>query len=462
MADTPGSYGGEGKRFEYNGKQLYTIVDAKTGEATFYEDKNIFGSIKLGTMKPGEDFVPFRDKTKIADYDSVFQGDDSRKFLNTQNQKELRQQIEKAVFDGQVNGDPPVPPTTARLRTNQLLDPDFNGTIANPNQSEEESAAQAAAEGVEGLTEDFDEIINSDLAEAASGTRKGAGSFGNFSYPKGRNQSQDFMKFTLLEYKPKAIGSGADGAGFGFGDRVRKGPNGESGDRTILGSCSLPIPGGIKDENGCDWQGDTMSELQIQGAAIARSALGQGDKNLEQAGDALAARVGGNNEDLKKAIANVFAGKAVGVQRLMARTTGMIFNPNLELLFDKPTLRGFQFSFDLVPRSKEEADEVIKIIKFFKQGMSPIRSESNLFLLSPHVFQVHYVLNGDGNQDHPYIGKMKECAMTNFAVDYTPQQNYSTLTDGYMTAYKISMQMKELEPVFNDDYGDGNEVEIGF
>jgi len=130
----------------------------------------------------------------------------------------------------------------------------------------------------------------------------------------------------------------------------------------------------------------------------------------------------------------------------------MIFNPNLELLFDKPTLRGFQFTFDLIPRSKKEAEEVVKIIRFFKQGMSPIRSESNLFLLSPNVFQVHYVLNGDGTNDHPYIGKMKECAMTNFAVDYTPQQNYSTLTDGFMTAYKIAMQLKELEPVFNDDY----------
>lgn len=146
----------------------------------------------------------------------------------------------------------------------------------------------------------------------------------------------------------------------------------------------------------------------------------------------------------------------------MTRSTGLIFNPNLELLFDKPVLRGFQFSFDLIPRSRKEAEEVIKIIKFFKQGMAAIRSESNLFLLSPNVFQVHYVLNGDGNTDHPYIGKMKECAMTNFSVDYTPQANYSTLQDGFMTAYKISMQMKELEPVFNDEYGDGDAIEIGF
>ena len=64
MADTPGLYGGEGKRFEYNGKQLYTIVDAKTGEATFYEDKSIFGSIKLGTMKKGETLYPLEIKQK--------------------------------------------------------------------------------------------------------------------------------------------------------------------------------------------------------------------------------------------------------------------------------------------------------------------------------------------------------------------------------------------------------------
>ena len=58
------------------------------------------------------------------------------------------------------------------------------------------------------------------------------------------------MKFTLLEYKPKKILS-SSGSGFGFGDRLRVGPGGKPADRTILGSVSLPIPGGIKDENRC-------------------------------------------------------------------------------------------------------------------------------------------------------------------------------------------------------------------
>ena len=451
------TYGGENKRFPSNidgGKQFYVIVDAKTGEATYYEDKGILPSVKLGTKKPGEDFQP------TTQLNAVFNQEQQKRFLSEENQKKLDQQARKAVVDG--NKAAGVDPETAELRANELLDPDRTKALTDPNQAGDESAAELAQEGLDDINSGFDDLANSDVAQANANTKKGPGSFGDHSYPVDRNQSQDFMKFTLLEYKPKKIGSGPTGSGFGFGGRPRVGPNGQSSDRTILGSVSLPIPGGIKDENGADWQGGTMNQMEIEAAGVARGALGVSGETAGEAARGTAGRLGANNEVVKKAIGEVLAGKAVGVQGLMTRTTGMIFNPNLELLFDKPTLRGFQFSFDLVPRSKNEAEEVVKIIRFFKQGMSPIRSESNLFLLSPNVFQVHYVLNGDGSNDHPYIGKMKECAMTNFAVDYTPQQNYSTLTDGFMTAYKITMRLKELEPVFNDDYGTGSPVEIGF
>lgn len=293
------------------------------------------------------------------------------------------------------------------------------------------------------------------------GTKSGAGSFGKLSYPKDRRSTQDFMKFSLLEYEAKQVGSGTGGGGFGFGDRARVGPNGESSGRTILGSVSLPIPGGIKDENGAVWGPDKMDEMKIQASSLARAMTGASGEDAGDAAKKIVDRIGGNSEDVKKALQETLSGNAVGARNLLSRMTGMVMNPNLELLFQEPTLRPFTFSFDLAPRNKEEADEVIKIIKFFKQGMSPIRSESNLFLKSPHTFQVHFVKGGT-TDENPFIGKMKECAMTSFAVDYTPQQNYSTLAGGYMTAYKISMSLKELEPVFNDDYGDEDTVEIGF
>ena len=85
--------------------------------------------------------------------------------------------------------------------------------------------------------------------------------------------------------------------------------------------------------------------------------------------------------------------------------------------------------------------------------MSPIRTEGNLFLLAPHTFQVHFV-HAPSEAEHPFIGKMKECALKTFSTDYTPENNYSTLKDGFMASYSITMEFQELEPVYNDDYRD--------
>ena len=146
-------------------------------------------------------------------------------------------------------------------------------------------------------------------------------------------------------------------------------------------------------------------------------------------------------------------------------------NPNMELLFSAPGMRNFSFAFTLAPRNQNEAMTIIKIIRFFKQGMAPIRSKSRLFLKSPHTFRLAYKRNGSessgfGVKDHPYLNKFKECALNTFSVDYTPNANYSTYEDGVMTSYQITMNFQELNPIYNDDYGDvprgGLPAEIGF
>lgn len=200
--------------------------------------------------------------------------------------------------------------------------------------------------------------------------------------------------------------------------------------------------------------------------ATAKLALG----GLEGAGagakalDEVAGAVQANTGPAKEAVKQFFAGKITGTTGLLKRTKGATINPNLELLFNGPALRPFSFQFRLSARSKDEAEEIIRIIRFFKQGMAPIRTEGNLFLLAPHTFQVHFV-HAPSNGEHPYIGKMKECALKTFSTDYTPENNYTTLRDGFMTSYTISMEFQELEPVYNDDYTDldGNaDSQIGF
>ena len=309
-------------------------------------------------------------------------------------------------------------------------------------------AGESPSESTDGLST-LPDGTTTDLGEDRAGTRN---KFGNHVFPKSMDPGQDVLKFNMMKYVPKKF----DQKTFGFEDRA-KDTRGRS-----IGSVILPIPAGIGDANAVSWGGNSMSAIQ---AALAQAALAA-ISNPEKGVDSLltsAQKVADNSGEVGTALANTLAGMASGNQNLITRTTGAILNPNLDLLFQAPTLRPFNFNFSLSPRDPKEAETVMKIIRFFKQGMSPIRSKSNLFLKSPHTFQLQYLLReGRRSREHPFINKFKECALQSFGVQYTPTGNYSTFSDGVMTQYNISMTFTELEPVFNDDYGDQDLAEIGF
>ena len=272
------------------------------------------------------------------------------------------------------------------------------------------------------------------------GTRR---EFGNFVYPETlRKTEQDVIKFTILQYQPKGFKARENSLDF-FGERnVMKG-------RKPVGTVVLPIPGGIGDSNSCDWGENSMTAMQAAIANIGLSFLTGTD--LAQQIGSTAKGVQQNKEQIKEALSNSIVEAATGGQgaALLQRTKGVIMNPNMELLFKKPQLRPFTFTFKLAPRSRTEAIQVINIIRTFKQSMAPIRSESNLFLRTPHTYRLQYMSRG---KVHPYLNMFKECALTNLNMKYTPDGNYATYEDGVMTAYEMTMQFKELEPVFNDDY----------
>ena len=274
-------------------------------------------------------------------------------------------------------------------------------------------------------------------------------------------EDQDVIQFTALTYKTKEI------KGFSFGARERVTVGG-GGPRSV-GTVTLPIQSGIKDNNAAGWADDKMDPAQMAAAAFALGGIEGGLEGIGAQTKEMSKQIRKDPEQFKTAIGGIFASKAAGVQNLVSRTEGKVINPNLELLFKEPSLRPFNFTFRLSPRNATEAATVVQIIRFFKKNMSPQKGDggsggagANLFLKAPNTFQVHYLLAG--GEEHKYIGMMKECAMTGFQVDYTPENNYATLKDGYMASYVITMTLKELEPVFTEDY-DGDDVPtdaIGF
>ena len=325
------------------------------------------------------------------------------------------------------------------------------GTESENSQDNPRPTPEQSAE-VNALTGSATDVLNAGAGKAAAGTRESG--FGSYVFPKSLRQGtdgQDFLKFDMLKYEPRDF----DDKTFSFKKRS------DTNKRTI-GTVILPIPGGIQDGQSVGYGDSRMTPLDMAKANIALSTVAEGfGAGVEAAGDAVTNLSNAMGEN-KKALAAVIAGMAAGAGDMLTRTTGAVTNPNMELLFNGPSLRTFSFQFLLAPRSQDEAKTIIQILRFFKQGMSPIRTKSRLFLKSPHTFQLSY-RNSKG-QDHKYLNKFKECALASFGVNYTPNGNYSTYEDGVMTAYQMSMTYRELNPIYNDVYGNDGSLpaEIGF
>ena len=277
--------------------------------------------------------------------------------------------------------------------------------------------------------------------------------FPNLRYPVNIDKTkQDIIKFDMHEYVPSTIVGGEKQIGFS---------RGELG--SPIGSVVLPIPSGISDQNKADWGSSSMTALDVAKVDIAKTAIFDG---LSQGVDKFSSyidKIKKNPGATADAVGTSLAAAAAGVQgqELLSRTTGQVLNPNMELLFKGPSLRPFSFKFKLSPRDKDEANEVIKIMRFFKQGGAPIRSKSNLFLKSPHIFRIKYVKMGENGELHRGLNAFKTCALQSFGVNYTPTGNYATYSDGVMVSYDITMSFSEITPIFNDDY-DMDDSFIGF
>ena len=158
-------------------------------------------------------------------------------------------------------------------------------------------------------------------------------------------------------------------------------------------------------------------------------------------------------------IASYFAAQAVGNNSLFTRGTGKVLNPNLELLFTGPNLRSFNYTYKFTPREEREAREVKRIIKFLKKNMAPIREKGRMFLKTPNVFKLKYFFK-NGRQ-HPFLNKIKMCALRSFDVEYTPDGSYMTYDDGSMTSYQVTMNFGELNPIYAEDFDDDSN-DMGF
>ena len=285
--------------------------------------------------------------------------------------------------------------------------------------------------------------------------------FSPLRYPNSRiDTDSDYLEIRVVEYKPPGFDTSGEQALIGNStDELQE--NIEN----PLGFIFLPIPENIQDSNAVSWGDDSINGLAaigMKGAmeAIKNPSLFEGAK---KAGKTVIGGIGdlAGDAGTQDAVASFFASKAVNVlggnttlDGVLARSSGKIINPNMELLFNGVTLRSFSFSFDLAPRDEKESDTIKRMLRIFKQNMQAKKSSdggntSGLFLRSPNVFQLNYKT---GRRNHNFLHKFKPMALLNMAVNYTGGGTYATYDDTTPVHMKLDLSFQELNPVYSEDY----------
>jgi hypothetical protein len=220
----------------------------------------------------------------------------------------------------------------------------------------------------------------------------------------------------------------------------------------------LPIPQQVTDSLTVGYAEDTLNPLQAAGMALASKGITDPGKAAGAIGRMIEGATKGINKSDIDALTTVLAGKAinqlganVNPQSLITRSSGQILQSNLELLFSNVTLRTFPFVFDFTPRDPQEAQIVKDIIRTIKRA-TVAKKGGGLFINSPDLFQFQYIANG--NQDHPFLNKFKVGVLENISVDYTASGTYSTYSDKTPVHIRMSLTMKEINPVYAEDYDD--------
>jgi len=226
----------------------------------------------------------------------------------------------------------------------------------------------------------------------------------------------------------------------------------------------LPIPQNISDTVSVTWGEDTINAISATGVAVA-NAIQEGNPGAALEVFKNAVTSGAKNEDTMNAAKNLISSTAVNTlggnvsaTGLISRATGMVMNNNLELLFQGVNLRSFPFTFDLAPRSREEAQEILLIIRTLKKEMTARNNAAKvggntedvaLFISSPSIFQLTYK---SGNRKHPFLHTFKPCALTGCGVNYTASGTYATYENGAPVHMQLTLEFKELNPIYSEDY----------
>ena len=236
----------------------------------------------------------------------------------------------------------------------------------------------------------------------------------------------------------------------------RKNPKGR------IGTVSLYLPPKLESKYSADWQ-------KMQFGALGAGFSNTNGFNLGGAIGAAAATGGSYLLELAKSfLQNTPQVENLSLNGLVGATLGISFNDNTIQTFNKMNPRTFDFEYIMIAKSLTEVVYIKEIIRQFKLSMHPSAGSNatGIFLEYPYIWRItpggyknsrSDVFTGLESENFlDFLPKTDLCALVDMKVDYTPDNNISLNTAGFVQAVRLSLSFIELITLTREDIDKSN------
>ena len=246
----------------------------------------------------------------------------------------------------------------------------------------------------------------------------------------------------------------------------------------------LPIPQDLSNELQAVWTGKQFTTGGR--AAIAGLAGGQfhyASKMLDNITGHMKAAQTAINTAVLNAIPGV--GGNIDFNDVSGSTSGIVINPNAELMYDSPEMREVGMVFKMVPRNKDESNIIRDIYQTFRKASLPSfggsdnaeklfvsetedgtgaaselgdQDEINMITAENNWIRVPALCKFTfmkGGSKHPHLIQFKPCAISKVEVNYTADGTYATYSDGAPLSVELTLNFMETKVIFRKDVGKG-------
>jgi hypothetical protein len=244
--------------------------------------------------------------------------------------------------------------------------------------------------------------------------------------------------------------------------------------KRVLRAISLYVPETLVFDNQQTWDTPSLiDKLGILGTAAATALSSPGVMNYlnrsinEIGGSGFAAQAArGAAREIARHLQGVGPGLAAAIPlipffgeldrkkitpfvKTFAQLSGMALNPVIEVLYNSPQLRKFNFDFVFSPRSQKEADMVWQIIYEFRRHSAPEFDEETygVLLVPPSSFDITILRKTpgqDGFIENTNVPRMSTCVLNDVQVDYASSGSFVTFEDGMPIQIRMRLSFTEL------------------